>query len=268
MWSFRVDCYLALACQYAAQHLDEPTDRVKGEWNMKLPAILLAVLMANPGLAAEQTAQAKFVLEDGTPVKLVLAETISSADERVGNLVSFEVVEDVRVGDVVVIPRGSTAWATVTAAEPKKRMGRGGKLDINIDKVRLADGEKVLLRAIKDGKGGGHEGAMVGGMVATGVVWPAAPFFLFMHGKDLSIPKGTQITAYSQGDVVLDPAKFTPEALAPKPVPATAPATTPASAVPAATPQMVVLTPQQESLGDLARKFRIQKAAQSKPPQQ
>ncbi len=123
---------------------------------MKLLAMLLAALMANPGLAAQQTAQAKFVLEDGTPVKLVLAETISSADERVGNLVSFEVVEGVTVGDVVVIPRGSTAWATVTAAEPKKRMGRGGKLDINIDKVRLADGEKVLLRAVKGGKGGGH----------------------------------------------------------------------------------------------------------------
>jgi hypothetical protein len=235
---------------------------------MKLPAILLAVLMANPGLAAEQTAQAKFVLEDGTPVKLVLGETISSADERVGNLVSFEVVEDVSVGDVVVIPRGSTAWATVTAAEPKKRMGRGGKLDLNIDKVRLADGEKVLLRAVKDAKGGGHTGAMVGAMVATSVVvWPAAPFFLFMHGKDISIPKGTQITAYIQGDAVLDPAKFTPEALAMKPVPATASATTPASVVPADPPRMIVLTPQQESLGNVARKVREQKAAQSKPPQ-
>jgi hypothetical protein len=236
---------------------------------MKLPAILLAVLMANPGLAAEQTAQAKFVLEDGTPVKLALAQTISSADERVGNLVSFEVVEDVRVADVVLIPRGSTAWATVTAAEPKKRMGRGGKLDISIDKVRLADGEKVLLRVVKDGKGGGHQGAMVGEMVATGaVVWPAAPFFPFVHGKDISIPKGTQITAYIQGDAALDPAKFTPEALARKPIPATASATTPASAAPEATPQMIVLTPQRESLGDLARKYREQKAAQSEPPQQ
>ncbi len=236
---------------------------------MKLPAILLAVLMTHPGLAAEQTAPAKFVLEDGTPVKLVLAETISSADERVGNVVSFEVVEDVRVGDVVVIPRGSTAWATVAAAEAKKRMGRGGKLDINIDKVRLADGEKVLLRAVKDGTGGGHQGAMAGAMVAAGgVVWPAAPFFPFMRGRDISIPKGTQITAYIQGDAVLDPAKFTPEALARKPIPTTASATTPASAVPAATPQMIVLTPQQESLGDLARKYREQKAAQSKPPQQ
>src|SRR5260370_32263964 len=111
---------------------------------MKLLTVLLTVLIANPGFAAQQTA-AKFVLEADTPVKLVLDETISSSDERVGNLVNFEVVEDVAVNNVVVIPRGSNAWATVTVAEPKKRMGRGGKLDINIDKVGLAHGQKAFL---------------------------------------------------------------------------------------------------------------------------
>jgi len=38
-------------------------------------------------------------------------------------------------------------------------MGRAGKLNINIDNVRLASGEKVALRAVKDVKGGGHQGA-------------------------------------------------------------------------------------------------------------
>lgn len=41
---------------------------------------------------------------------------------------------------------------------------------------------------------------------------PAAPFFLFMHGKDISIPKGTEITAYVNGDMKLDIAKFQPAA--------------------------------------------------------
>ena len=62
-------------------------------------------------------------------------------------------------------------------------------------------------------KGGGHTGAMTGGIVATAiVVWPAAPFFLFMHGKDTTIPKGTEITAYVNGVMPLDPAKFAPTA--------------------------------------------------------
>jgi len=80
---------------------------------------------------------------------------------------------------------------------------------MNIDKVRLADGEKALLRAVKDVQGSGHTGAMTGAIVATPLVlWPAAPFFLLMHGKDITIPKGTQITAFVQGDVWLDANKF------------------------------------------------------------
>ena len=101
---------------------------------------------------------------------LVLSENLSSADAVTGQTVEFEVVDDVTVNGFVVIPRGSTAWATVTDAEHKKRMGRAGKLDLNVDKVRLADGEKAMLRAVKDVKGGGHTGAMVGAMVATSLV--------------------------------------------------------------------------------------------------
>jgi PEGA domain-containing protein len=50
---------------------------------------------------------------------------------------------------------------------------------------------------------------MTGAIVATSIVFfPAAPFFLFMHGKDITIPKGTEITAYIAGDTPLDPGKF------------------------------------------------------------
>jgi hypothetical protein len=160
-----------------------------------------------PAVAA--TPAVGFLLEDGTPVHLVLSQNLSSADAVTGQTVEFEVVDDVIVNGFVVIPHGATAWATVTDAEHKRRMGRAGKLDLNIDKVRLADGEKALLRAIKDTKGGGHTGAMVGAMVATSlVVWPAAPLFLLMHGKDVTIPKGTNISAFVQGDMTLDQSKF------------------------------------------------------------
>jgi len=67
----------------------------------------------------------------------------------------------------------------------------------------------VALRAVKEGKGGGHVGAMTGAIVATSlIVWPAAPFFLFMHGKDVTIPQGTEITAFIEGDMHLDMVKF------------------------------------------------------------
>jgi hypothetical protein len=133
-----------------------------------------------------------FGLEDGIPVKLRLTRNLSSATDKKGDTVDFEVLEDVSVSQLIVIPRGSTAWATITEAEPKRRMGRGGKLNVNIDTVRLKDGERAALRAVKDTKGGGHVGAMTGAMVATGILFfPAAPLFFFMHVKDVNIPKGT-----------------------------------------------------------------------------
>lgn len=150
-----------------------------------------------------------FGLTEDTPIRIKLARTMSSKDAKVDERVDFEVLEDVKVGDVVVIERGSMAIATVTEAHPKRRMGRAGKLHMNIDYVRLASGEKVPLRAVKGGSGGNHIAVMTGAMVATGIVFfPAAPLFLFMHGNDITIPKGTEITAYVAADTPLDPAKF------------------------------------------------------------
>src|SRR5713101_57288 len=156
-----------------------------------------------------------FGLEDGTPIKLRLTRNLSSADATTGDRVDFEVLEDIKVKDVIVVPRGGLALATVTEAQHKRRMARGGKLDVNIDDVRLVDGEKAPLRAVKEVKGGGHTGAMTGAMIGTAIVFfPAAPLFLFMHGKDITIPKGTEITAYVNGDIPLDPKRFATQATA------------------------------------------------------
>lgn len=150
-----------------------------------------------------------FGLSEDTPVKLKLTRTMSSHDAKVDEKVDFEVVEDVKIGDVVVVQHGGMAIATVTEAKPKGRMGKAGKLNMNIDYVQLVSGEKVPLRAVKGGSGGSHTGAMTGAIVATSILFfPAAPFFLFMHGKDITIPKGTEITAYIAGDTPLDPTGF------------------------------------------------------------
>ena len=174
--------------------------------------------------APQQTAETSnfisakgFVLEDATPVKLRINRTVSSGDAKAGDTVDFEVLQDVSVNGTLVIPKGGLAYATVTEAQAKRRMGRAGKLDINIDYVKLVTGDKAALRAVKEVQGGSHTVGMTAGIVATSLVFfPAAPFFLFMHGKDISIPKGTEITAYVNGDMKLDLAKFQPAMPAPQ----------------------------------------------------
>jgi hypothetical protein len=154
-----------------------------------------------PATVAPAVPQGTVNLQDGTPIRLRLARNLSSADAKTGDSVDFEVLDEIKVDDISVIAKGGTAMGTVTEAQHKRRMARGGKLDVTIDYVRLVNTDKAALRGTKEGSGGGHAGAMTGAMVATAlVVWPAAPFFLFMHGKDITIPKGTEITAYINGD--------------------------------------------------------------------
>jgi hypothetical protein len=141
---------------------------------------------------------------------------VSSADARIGDKVDFEVLDDIQVGGMTVIARGANALATVTEAQPKRRMGRAGKLGVNVDYVRAITGDKVPLRGVKELKGGGKTGAMTEAIVATSIVFfPAAPLFLFVKGKDITIPKGHEVTVYVNGDSRIDLTKSLPQSAPP-----------------------------------------------------
>src|SRR5271156_4697918 len=52
-------------------------------------------------------------LEDGTPVKLRIAQTVSSADAHVNDRVEFEVLEEIRISGVLIVPKSGIALGTV-----------------------------------------------------------------------------------------------------------------------------------------------------------
>jgi len=176
----------------------------------------------NPGkTAVRHTPDGNPILEDGTPVRMRTKRNLSSAENKTGDQVDFEILDAVVLDGITVIPQGGLAFGKVTEAEPKKRMGRGGKLNVVIESVKMTNGEKAALRSVKENKGGGHVGAMTGAMVATGIIFfPAAPLFLFMHGKDITIPSGTEITAYVNSDTVFVPAATMAAPAAPTSAPA------------------------------------------------
>ena len=135
---------------------------------------ILAFIFAAP--LSLSALPAPFVLHDGTPVRMRLSRTLSSQDAQIGETVDLEVLDDVKVENHVVVKRRAVALATVTEAQPKRRMGRGGKRNVNINSVRLANGDKVAPRAVKESKGGGHDGAMTGVIVGAAIAFfPAAP---------------------------------------------------------------------------------------------
>ena len=86
---------------------------------------VLALFVIFPMIALQGLAQdGPIVLDDGTPLRLRTTRSMSSSEAHVDDRVDFEVVDDVKVGDVVVIRHGTPAIGTVTGAQPKGRMGR------------------------------------------------------------------------------------------------------------------------------------------------
>ncbi len=173
----------------------------------------ILLLLACAGALAAQPA--RFKIPDGTSLRLALTETLSSATNQVDNPVGLEVTEDVKVGDVIAIPKGATALGHVVEAEPKRRMGRAGKLNFSVDHVKAPDGTNVRLRASSARKGDDKTGTVIVGTVLL------SPLFLIMRGKDVNIPKGTVFTAYVDGDrdIALGPAASTQTLLDASPAP-------------------------------------------------
>jgi hypothetical protein len=133
------------------------------------------------------------ILLDSTPVRMKLGRALSSADAQVGDEVDLEVSEDVVVDGLLVISKGAIAAGVVNEAEPKKALGRGGKLGVLVRSVRLANNQEAILRSGGEAKGSSS---------SAGMVIPV------MHGKDITFPKGAEITAYVNGDTRLKRENF------------------------------------------------------------
>jgi hypothetical protein len=155
--------------------------------------------------AASRTAASaqEIILPNQTAVHLKLGRELSSATAHVGEEVNFEVSQDVVVSGRTIISKGAPAVGAVTEAEPRKRMGKAGKLNVTVKSVVLANNEKIGLRSF---------GANQPADQKTGLSIP------LMHGKDITLPKDSEITAYVDGDQHLKASSFAAAPSAPQAV--------------------------------------------------
>ncbi len=183
-----------------------------------LPAALFAQSVSNssepppastaPASAPVALDQGPPILHDGVPIKLELMAKLDSHTAKTEDPVQFQVVNDVIVGGIRVLRRGTVVTGTVTDASSSKTMGRAGRVSFTIGDIKLQDGAKVAVRAFNRSKGENRTGDMVAYMLSAPMV--AAPFLLLMHGDNTVFPKGTEVTAFVNGDVKLNPAGFVP----------------------------------------------------------
>jgi hypothetical protein len=174
-----------------------------------LPLVYILLLLLPHGLFGQElhVSPGELVLESGTPVKLQLAQTISSAHAHKNDHLAFVVADDVAVGGFTVIQAGALAEGSVVGVKGKRPLGMGGDLNIKLDSVELTSGEKVGLFARKRFKGKSHSIRMGIEMAIAGAIYlPAAPVFLLSRGRDTTLLKGTVITAYTNSDSSLNAA--------------------------------------------------------------
>ena len=141
---------------------------------------------AAPSSAAASAAPVNVVLPDGTPVKLRMSAAPAANGVRVGETLELEVSEDVKVGDEVVIGKGSPASASVTNLRSGGNV-KGGWVDIDLDSVTLSDGERVPIRASKQRPLRTDQSSIVSS-----------------QAQDASITQGSDLTAFINGSQQLD----------------------------------------------------------------
>src|SRR5712664_733412 len=153
-------------------------------------------------LELPRSSSQKLLVKDGTPIKLKLKRGVYSQYAKIG--------DEVDVNGKIIIPEGAIVQGKVVSAEHKRRMGRGGKIDISADAIKLFNSQSIPLRAPQHVRGGGQGLNMTGGMLAAAslTLGVGAPFALLMHGKDIEIRQGSSFTAFVDGDTWLEDIAF------------------------------------------------------------
>jgi hypothetical protein len=174
--------------------------------------LILVLIVFRPQIASAQELPEpakRIVIKSGTPIKLQFAKTISSVSARKGDLLEFVVENDVTVDGYTVIRAGELARGSVVAVKQKRLLGMGGGVIVKLDSVELASGERVELEARKRFKGRSHTLRMGMAMAVTGIIYfPAAPVFLLSRGRDSTVLKGTEVTAYTKRDAAAETAQL------------------------------------------------------------
>ena len=176
----------------------------------------VASAQETPADMAPASAPATFLLKADTEVHLRLLAPVASNTHKRGERFAMEVAQPVMVDGAIVIPAGAQGEGEVVHAAKGGFGGRAGELILVSRLLRIGD-QTVKLRSFSAGNGDDRVNLAMGlSVVLVG---------LFVNGKDIALPAGTNVFAKDATDHSL------PATLAPGPVSVEAPSTLPEETV-------------------------------------
>ncbi len=137
-------------------------------------------------------------LKEGTPVLLTTTEKLISGRIPEGSTIRYKVARDVvGSGNNIVIAYGSFAQGKITRSRRRGMFGKAGQLEFTVDTAEAVDGTPIPLRAMQEASGKGNKNEVIVSALLLTVL------AVFVHGRDIEIPEGTEITAYVDHDTVI-----------------------------------------------------------------
>lgn len=174
-------------------------------------AVILAMVMA-PGSSvarsqsattSEQQTNLRVKIPNGVSIEVEAPFAVSSQDVRKGDLISFRVVNPVKVDGVVVIEQGATATGRVVQASRGGHFGRAGRLSWAMENVTAVDGTRIPLqtsgRIVGDSKGAKVATQMILTAAALPLIAPVALLYGFKRGENAVLPAGKRLEVLTQG---------------------------------------------------------------------
>lgn len=146
------------------------------------------------------TLAADGVLRAKTRLHLVTNSTVNSKTAEVGDRISLQLDQDVKLGDAVAIPKGTPVDATITQADSSGHMGAPGDIAFEVDAL-TAGGTTVPLAGGETLEGANHY-SRVRGLILIPVAGAAG---LLVRGEDAEIKPGMTFTVAVAEDTPLKP---------------------------------------------------------------
>jgi type IV secretory pathway VirB10-like protein len=165
----------------------------------------------------------------GSVLAVQITDGVSSQSSAVGDAISGQVVSEVRIGEHVAIPAGSTVHGAVTAVRPLRKIGGRAQIAVAFNELELPNGDSVPISAGASRLGKsetrkdtativgstiagavlGHQiddddkGKIVGGAVGAGVGTAIAAK---TRGQAVGFPSGSRLSLRLQNSVTVEAA--------------------------------------------------------------
>lgn len=140
--------------------------------------------------------KAQDTLYEGTIINLKLLNKLSSKTAKAGQIIEFELADNIIRGNKIIVFAGAKATGTITEASRSRSFGKEASLTFTIDYLNLPSGKVVKLRNTVS-----QDNNSTGGSVAKAVFVPEAYLFA---GKQIKYDKGAIFKAYISNDTVVN----------------------------------------------------------------